>query len=450
MSSFFARHAVDRDASGFRLGEKGYPSAGRVAWDAWGGDAGRSWANAIVARAERQVKKQEGCPVATQDVAVNLKNRQVAIETANYGPLDPNEPNDLYWQERAEVFDTTPDQAKSSRCGNCAAFDVTAQIKECIAEGIGDEGDPYDVIDAGDLGYCRVFKFKCAAARTCDAWIAGGPIADKQMHPEGEVEGGDVKVEINVHQMPMKNDEDRPLMRYGSAPMLTLRKAEERKYTLGPLYMPNKVDAHGEFTDEDELQGAVWEYVRKGDRRIRLQHNRDVVAGEWVEVMTWPYEMTVETAMADGTVQKSEYPANTVFLGVVWKDWAWNLVKEGRVRGYSIGGKAERISVDMDKSVELLAKATKTEDGVEYPREAFAYAPDPERPSGWKLRLWDDLESKVTPRQLGRAVAALGPGGFRGNRVQIPADDLGDVKAKIRAAWRATYGEERAIPRAIA
>ena len=44
MFSFFARHEVDKEAEGFRPGEKGYPSNGRIAWALWGGDAGYSWA----------------------------------------------------------------------------------------------------------------------------------------------------------------------------------------------------------------------------------------------------------------------------------------------------------------------------------------------------------------------------------------------------------------------
>lgn len=44
MVSYFARHAVDKKAQGFRQGERGFPSAGRIAWDLWGGDAGRRWA----------------------------------------------------------------------------------------------------------------------------------------------------------------------------------------------------------------------------------------------------------------------------------------------------------------------------------------------------------------------------------------------------------------------
>lgn len=45
MRSYFARHQADKDAEGFYRGEDGYPSPGRVAWDAWGGDPGERWVN---------------------------------------------------------------------------------------------------------------------------------------------------------------------------------------------------------------------------------------------------------------------------------------------------------------------------------------------------------------------------------------------------------------------
>jgi hypothetical protein len=46
MASFFARHEVDKKGKDFdNLRE---PSPGRVAWDAWGGDAGASWSKRIV------------------------------------------------------------------------------------------------------------------------------------------------------------------------------------------------------------------------------------------------------------------------------------------------------------------------------------------------------------------------------------------------------------------
>lgn len=130
-------------------------------------------------------------------------------------------------------------------------------------------------------------------------------------------------------------------------------KADERRFTLGPMYIPDREDAHGEWTDADELQQALWEYVRSGDRRIRLQHNKEVVAGEWVEVMTFPFAMKVPMIQADGTSEDIEYPANTVFMGIVWEPWAWQMVKDGKLRGLSIGGKAQRIEADIPMEDEM-------------------------------------------------------------------------------------------------
>lgn len=50
MNSYFARHEVDKEASGWNDGEEGFPSAGRIAWQLWGGDAGADWASRIVDR----------------------------------------------------------------------------------------------------------------------------------------------------------------------------------------------------------------------------------------------------------------------------------------------------------------------------------------------------------------------------------------------------------------
>lgn len=45
MTSYFARHNVDKRAANF--GDDDNPSAGYVAWLLWGGEAGRSWAEAV-------------------------------------------------------------------------------------------------------------------------------------------------------------------------------------------------------------------------------------------------------------------------------------------------------------------------------------------------------------------------------------------------------------------
>lgn len=53
MHSFFSRHEVDKKGQGFKQGEQGYPSAGRIAWALWGGDAGQAWARKKVAQMDR-------------------------------------------------------------------------------------------------------------------------------------------------------------------------------------------------------------------------------------------------------------------------------------------------------------------------------------------------------------------------------------------------------------
>ena len=112
-------------------------------------------------------KANESCPEATQDVTLNLKNRDKAITKAAYGPENPKLPNTEFWMRKAEKWDVSAKNAKMSRCGNCSAFNQDEMMLECIAEGIGND----DVVEAGDLGYCEIFDFKCAASRSCDAWI---------------------------------------------------------------------------------------------------------------------------------------------------------------------------------------------------------------------------------------------------------------------------------------
>jgi hypothetical protein len=34
------------------------------------------------------------------------------------------------------------------------------------------------VVAESELGYCELFEFKCAADRTCSAWLVGGPITE--------------------------------------------------------------------------------------------------------------------------------------------------------------------------------------------------------------------------------------------------------------------------------
>jgi HK97 family phage portal protein len=59
MFSFFSRHEVDKRAEGFRPGEKGYPSNGRIAWALWGGDPGFSWSKKKATQIDNESKVVE-------------------------------------------------------------------------------------------------------------------------------------------------------------------------------------------------------------------------------------------------------------------------------------------------------------------------------------------------------------------------------------------------------
>jgi len=123
----------------------------------------------------------KGCPIATQDIDVNLKNRQTAIDDYMYGPANPEKPGN-YWKDYAKKWGIDESTAKTMQCNNCAAFDVSDKMWACIESGIqGDEkdADAMATIHKADLGYCNFLHFKCAGTRSCTAWVSGGALDDK-------------------------------------------------------------------------------------------------------------------------------------------------------------------------------------------------------------------------------------------------------------------------------
>ena len=70
MNSFFARHEKSsKGGQGFKPSQDGYPSAGRIAWSLWGGDAGQTWAKKKVAEIER----------VREDLSINVTDDKVDL-----------------------------------------------------------------------------------------------------------------------------------------------------------------------------------------------------------------------------------------------------------------------------------------------------------------------------------------------------------------------------------
>jgi len=124
------------------------------------------------------------CPVPTQDLEVNTKNRDNAIQADHiqYGPLNVDEPGS-FWEDIADHWDTTVEAAEKSVCGNCVAFDISERMIECMPGPTSD--------DDGQLGYCWMHHFKCHSARTCRTWAKGGPITEDEVSYEWQDKGSD-------------------------------------------------------------------------------------------------------------------------------------------------------------------------------------------------------------------------------------------------------------------
>ena len=73
MFSFFSRHEVDKQGQGFRQGQDGYPSAGRIAWALWGGDAGFSWSRKVRNQLDRERDKFYEIDIEEKSVSAAVK-----------------------------------------------------------------------------------------------------------------------------------------------------------------------------------------------------------------------------------------------------------------------------------------------------------------------------------------------------------------------------------------
>jgi hypothetical protein len=125
--------------------------------------------NNLIERILKSINESMACPLPAKDLELNTKNRNHAIKANHikYGPLNIKEPGS-YWEDLANHWDTTVEAAKKSICANCAAFDISPRMKDCMPGELEDQD--------GELGYCWMHNFKCHSARTCYTWAAGGPI----------------------------------------------------------------------------------------------------------------------------------------------------------------------------------------------------------------------------------------------------------------------------------
>jgi lambda family phage portal protein len=115
MHSYFSRHEVDKKGQGFEPGEPGFPSAGRIAWALWGGDAGQAWAAKKVEQINRKRKlkrKEKAVAHMKRDDHGRVLGFEMKTELVMPTPAGGEEEEEFY--DRCMIDDTMeaeyPDQ----------------------------------------------------------------------------------------------------------------------------------------------------------------------------------------------------------------------------------------------------------------------------------------------------------------------------------------------------
>jgi hypothetical protein len=160
-----------------------------------------------------------------------------------------------------------------------------------------------------------------------------------------------------------------------------------------------------------------------------------------MQLATHQFQMLVGNVMSSSDIEDKGAAVEALAAELSQR---MSMVKERQERWQPLTDKAVNFIADHSKQAPM-----KTEGGVKYPASDYAYVPDAEKPSTWKLRMSETRPGNITKAQLGRAAAAFSPGGFRGQKVQIPSGDVVKVKAKIRAAYAKLGVEPADIPPAV-
>jgi len=106
MKAFFDRHASDSKAKGFRAGEPGFPSNGKIADLLWGGRSGESWCNKVVrqmnAADERTYSPDMETAILEEEAASQRSAEMQGVERRYFGSFDKPEENSLTVEHRAD------------------------------------------------------------------------------------------------------------------------------------------------------------------------------------------------------------------------------------------------------------------------------------------------------------------------------------------------------------
>jgi len=284
MSSYFARHAVDKDAEGFRVGEQGYPSAGRIAWALWGGDAGRAWALAIIV--ENKNRASGLSDEVSMETIGTIRTDDEGLETRD-GDLDPMQYTPMQILQHDNDEDVVDLFGKYSQ-------DTSADGVHYMRESaFADEGlvcSSCAFYQGGQA--CHIVEGDISPVGLCKRWII----------PQTLIASSSVEPEMNPMTEPMSMDEPmvQPAVRYGALEMehrkVQGRDVEFRTVSIGNIEVraahddqPMTFRGYAAVFDSPSEPLPFTETIRTGafkrslrsGREVRMfvNHNTDMVLG---------------------------------------------------------------------------------------------------------------------------------------------------------------------------
>ncbi len=215
------------------------------------------------------------------------------------------------------------------------------------------------------------------------------------------------------------------------------------------------LDNHFKKTWEDMMSGTADdnpENEPQGNSEGKAQESlaEAFTIGTRLEGMTHSYLTdVVDDLYEQGSLNRTEYQAVTALINDVM-DAFYSGMMSDCPQLYDRSPWMDAPDDDEDDMMEAVLGEGKTEGGQDFPADDYAYVPDPDHPSTWKLRLTKTPGGDPDAGIVGAAIAALGKG-FRGKKVQIPSGDLAKVKAKVRAAWKKANPDKKddEMPQAI-
>jgi HK97 family phage prohead protease len=160
MKAFFDRHAPDRKAGGFKSGEEGFPSNGKIADLLWGGRSGESWANKVVAQmnaADERTYSLDADTATIEEEAVSQRSAEMqGVERRYFGSFDKPDDNSLTVEHRA---DPATGAKRTSIVGYAAKFGTDSLLLGDFIERL--EPTAFDIVKAGKDDKGRPLNTRC-------------------------------------------------------------------------------------------------------------------------------------------------------------------------------------------------------------------------------------------------------------------------------------------------